>query len=74
MLAKDIDPQEHRDQKNRTSEIAHTGKNEVRNAYNRAIYVERRKPVMKWWSEHIEKAASGNLSLTGNKGLKLVSI
>lgn len=53
--------------------LAHTGKNEVRNAYNRASYIERRKPVMKWWSEHIEKAATGNVSLTGNKGLKLVS-
>jgi len=54
--------------------LAHTGKDEVRNAYNRASYIERRKPVMKWWSEHIEKAASGSVSLTGNKGLKLVSI
>ena len=53
--------------------LAHTGKNEVRNAYNRASYIERRKPVMKWWSDHIEKAATGNVSLTGNKGLKLVN-
>lgn len=52
--------------------LAHTGKNEVRNAYNRASYIERRKPVMKWWSEHIERAATGNVSLTGNKGLKVV--
>jgi len=27
--------------------LAHTGKDEVRNAYNRASYIERRKPVMK---------------------------
>jgi len=53
--------------------LAHTGKNEVRNAYNQASYIERRKPVMNWWSEHIEKAASGNMSLTGCKGLKLVA-
>jgi hypothetical protein len=52
--------------------LAHTGKNEVRNAYNRANYLERRTPMMKWWSEHIEKAATGNMSLTGNKGLKVV--
>ena len=53
--------------------LAHTGKNEVRNAYNRADYLERRKPVMDWWSEYIDKAATGNMSLTGKKGLKLVS-
>jgi len=54
--------------------LAHTGKNEVRNAYNRAQYIERRKPVMDWWSDHIEKAATGNMSLTGgHKGLKIVS-
>jgi len=52
--------------------LAHTGNNEVRNAYNRANYLERRKPVMNWWSDHIEKAAMGNMSLTGNKGLKIV--
>lgn len=53
--------------------LAHTGKNEVRNAYNRANYLERRTRVMNWWSEHIEKAATGNMSLTGNKGLRVVS-
>ncbi|MFK5915586.1 MAG: integrase domain-containing protein [Woeseiaceae bacterium] len=53
--------------------LAHIGKNEVRNAYNRAIYLERRKPMMQWWSDHIEKAATGNMSLSGQKGLKVVS-
>jgi integrase len=52
--------------------LAHIGKNEVRNAYNRAEYVQRRTPVMNWWSNHIEEAASGNLSLGGKKALKLV--
>ena len=54
------------------SALAHTGKNEVRNAYNRAQYIERRIPVMNWWSEHIEKAAIGNLSLTGTRALSVV--
>ncbi len=53
--------------------LAHTGKNEVRNAYNRADYLKRRKPMMDWWSLHIEQAATGNMSLTNSKGLKLVS-
>ncbi|HIA07630.1 MAG TPA: DUF4102 domain-containing protein [Chromatiaceae bacterium] len=52
--------------------LAHTGGNEVRNAYNRANYLERRRPLMIWWSERIEKAATGNMSLAGNKGLKVV--
>lgn len=53
--------------------LAHTGKNEVRNAYNRAQYIERRKPMMDWWSQHIEQAATGNLSLTGTAGLRVVN-
>jgi len=36
--------------------LAHTGKNEVRNAYNRALYLERRKPMMQWWSNYIDMA------------------
>ena len=54
--------------------LAHTGSNEVRNAYNRADYIERRKHLMNWWSEYIENAAIGNMSLTGKKGLKIVNI
>jgi integrase len=46
--------------------LAHTGKNEVRNTYNRAEYIERRKPVMAWWSDYIENAAFGDISLSGN--------
>ncbi len=54
--------------------LAHIGNNEVRNAYNRANYLERRRPLMEWWSKHIETAAVGNMSLTGSKGLKIVGI
>ena len=53
--------------------LAHTGKNEVRNAYNRSNYLDRRKPVMLWWSEYIDKAATGNMSMTGRKGLKIAA-
>lgn len=55
------------------SALAHTGKNDVRNAYNRAQYIERRKTMMSWWSEHIEQAATGNMSLTGKAALKVVN-
>lgn len=42
--------------------LAHVDKDEVRSAYNRAAYIERRRPMMAWWSEHIQKAATGSLS------------
>lgn len=53
--------------------LAHSDKNQVRAAYNRAKYIERRRKMMQWWSDHIEKAATGNLSLAaGKKSLSLV--
>ena len=52
--------------------LAHVDKNEVRKAYNRSHYLEQRVKVMAWWSEHIENASQGNLSLTGAKGLRVV--
>ncbi|WP_371321538.1 tyrosine-type recombinase/integrase [Pseudomonas yamanorum] len=42
--------------------LAHVDKDEVRSAYNRTDYIERRRPMMAWWSEHIQKAATGSLS------------
>lgn len=55
------------------SALAHKDKDEVRGAYNRATYLERRRVMMQWWSDHIEQAASGNLSLaSGKKALALV--
>ena len=44
--------------------LAHTDKNDVRAAYNRAEYLERRKTMMCWWSDHIDSAATGSHSLT----------
>jgi len=46
------------------SALAHIDKNDVRASYNRAEYLERRRVMMAWWSEHIEKASGGNLSLS----------
>lgn len=42
--------------------LAHVDKDEVRSAYNRADYIERRRPMMAWWSEYIQNAATGSLS------------
>lgn len=43
--------------------LAHVDKDEVRSAYNRADYIERRRPMMDWWSQHIQQAATGSLSV-----------
>jgi len=55
--------------------LAHIDKNEVRAAYNRAEYIERRRVMMCWWSEHIEKSATGNMSLANQyKELNVINI
>ena len=57
--------------------LAHVDKDEVRSAYNRADYIERRRPMMIWWSEHIQEAATGNLSVSAfneNRDRKVIPI
>jgi len=44
--------------------LAHIDKDKIRGAYNRATYMKQRREMMEWWSEHIEKAATGSLSLS----------
>ncbi len=53
--------------------LSHVDRDKVRSAYNRTDYVERRKVLMAWWSDHIEEAATGSLSMSGKKSLKVVS-
>jgi len=54
--------------------LAHIDKNEVRRAYNRADYLEPRRVLLQWWSNHIEQATTGNISLANSKkGLRLVN-
>lgn len=52
--------------------LAHVDDNQVRSAYNRTDYLERRRPMMCWWSGHVEEAAKGSLSVTGTKTLKVI--
>ena len=53
--------------------LSHADDNEIRRAYNRSDYFEQRVIMMTWWSNHIEQASQGNLSLaSGFKGLKVV--
>lgn len=54
------------------SALAHLDDNQVRRAYNRTDYMERRRKLMAWWSNHIEECATGNFSLSGTKHLKVV--
>lgn len=51
--------------------LAHVDKNAIRAAYNRSDYLEKRKKMMQWWSEHIEAAAFGNQSLSGSRNLRV---
>ncbi|MFT5852169.1 MAG: integrase, partial [Colwellia sp.] len=48
------------------SASSHVDKNEVRRAYNRAEYLERRRVLMCSWSQHIENAAAGKISSQDN--------
>ncbi len=53
--------------------LAHIDKNEVRRAYNHAEYLERRRVMMAWWSEHIELAQTGKYLQESNiKQLKVI--
>lgn len=42
--------------------LAHVDKNSIRAAYNRSVYLERRRTMMNWWSEHIEKGMTEKVS------------
>ncbi|WP_323885407.1 integrase domain-containing protein [Aeromonas caviae] len=46
--------------------LSHSDDNEVRRAYNHAEYYEQRVIMMAWWSNHIERASQGNLSLASS--------
>jgi integrase len=53
--------------------LAHVDTNVVRGSYNHADYLKRKLKMMCWWSDHIEKAAIGSLSVTGFKGIEVVN-
>ena len=45
------------------SALAHTDKNTVRAAYNRAEYVDRRRDMMDWWSERLSQSRTTDSSV-----------
>ncbi|MCY4178535.1 MAG: tyrosine-type recombinase/integrase [Endozoicomonadaceae bacterium] len=53
--------------------LSHVGENKVRRAYNRTDYLQRRAPLMCWWSNYIEEAATGNQIAAGREHLSLVN-
>lgn len=54
--------------------LAHRGKDAVRNAYNRSVYLEQRRVMMDFWGNYVEQAASGQVMASGGlKGLRVVS-
>ncbi|WP_324170314.1 tyrosine-type recombinase/integrase [Vibrio parahaemolyticus] len=47
--------------------LAHVDKNQVRSAYNKAIYIDQRKAMMNWWSNYIIKMSLGSLSIVSKR-------
>ncbi|PMO60349.1 integrase [Vibrio breoganii] len=43
------------------SALSHQEGNKIRRAYNHTDYLERRKPMMQWWSSRIELASKGEV-------------
>ncbi len=52
--------------------LAHVDKNSIRATYNRAVYLEQRRVMMQWWSDHIEDAANGRDRKSGKKHLRVI--
>jgi len=54
--------------------LAHIDPNETRRSYNHAMYLPRRRVMMDWWSNRIDEAATGNMSMTAStRGLRAVN-
>ncbi|ECK2141344.1 tyrosine-type recombinase/integrase [Salmonella enterica subsp. enterica serovar Enteritidis] len=52
--------------------LAHVDTNDVRRAYNRSTYLEKRVALMRWWGEFVESAATGSTIAKGLRGLRAV--
>lgn len=52
--------------------LAHVDPNAIRGIYNRAEYIEQRRVMLQWWSDHIEEAATGINPAEGKKHLKVI--
>jgi len=53
--------------------LYHLDPNEQRRTYNRTDYFKQRRVMMEWWSQQIEDAATGNMSMAASiKGLRAI--
>jgi integrase len=52
--------------------LAHVDKNSIRATYNRAEYLEQRRVMMQWWSDHISQTIEGSTAFSGSKHLRVV--
>ncbi len=43
--------------------LAHVDKNQIRGIYNRALYLNQRREMLRWWSNYIEEASKGSVSV-----------
>ncbi|MDT0596096.1 tyrosine-type recombinase/integrase [Glaciecola petra] len=54
--------------------LAHVTGSKTEQTYTRTDYFERRKPLMQWWSQQIEDAATGNMSAANlNRNLRVIN-
>jgi len=54
--------------------LYHLDPNEQRRTYNRTDYFKKRRVMMDWWSNRIDEAATGNMSMTAStRGLRVVT-
>ncbi len=51
--------------------LSHEVGSKIRRAYNHTDYLERRKPVMHWWSDRIEQASKGEVLKVSVRGLRI---
>ncbi|ABM02101.1 phage integrase family protein [Psychromonas ingrahamii 37] len=52
--------------------LSHKVGNSVSQSYNHSTYLNQRIKIMAWWSNYIEEASYGNISMAGSKGVKVV--
>ncbi|EJA5053087.1 tyrosine-type recombinase/integrase [Salmonella enterica] len=51
--------------------LAHVDTNDVRRAYNRSTYFEKRVVLMRWWGEFVEAASTGVTLASGTRGIRI---
>lgn len=54
--------------------LAHVDTNDVRRAYNRSTYFEKRVVLMRWWGEFVEAASTGVTLASGTRGIATMKL